>query len=69
MSWSVSKDGTRDEVTKKIADESTVPQGMKDALVPLLAEFSIEKTLSVTTYGHHNGRGGGNATIMVTTTS
>jgi hypothetical protein len=67
MSWSKSVQGTHDEAKAQIAADQSVPQSMKDALAPILAEFSPEKHVSVSTYGHHDGAGGGNATITVTT--
>lgn len=69
MSWSVTADGTHEEAKEKIAADTTVPQGIKDALGPVLAEFSPEKAVSVSTHGHHDGQGGGNANLQVTTTN
>jgi hypothetical protein len=69
MSWSVSADGSQDDVKKKLANEATVPAGVVTAIGTVLEEFSIEKTVTVTTHGHHDGGGGGNATIAVQTTN
>lgn len=69
MSWSVTVDGTHDEAKQKIAADPHVPQSIKDAVGPMLSEFSIEKKVSVATHGHHDGAGGGNATLAVNTTS
>ncbi len=69
MSWSVKADGTREEANAKIAAESSVPQAIKAATVQMLAEFSPEKAVTVSTHGHHDGAGGGNATIAVATTN
>jgi hypothetical protein len=69
MSWSVTVDGTQAEATRKLADKDNVPQSVKDALPQMLTEFAPEKKVSVSTYGHHDSAGGGNATITISTTT
>lgn len=67
MSWSVNVRGSHDEAKSKIAADQNVPQSIKDALGPILGEFSPEKAVTVSTHGHHDTSGGGNATITVAT--
>lgn len=67
MSWSAKAEGTRDEANAKIAAETSVPQSIKDAAVTMLTEFSPEKSVTVSTHGHHDGAGGGNAMLAVAT--
>lgn len=69
MSWSVSADGTRDEAQRKLDADPQVPPAVRTAVDQLLREFSVEKTVTVTTHGHHDTAGGGNATVSVQTTS
>jgi hypothetical protein len=67
MSWSVTAEGTRDEVNKKIANEASVPVAVVGAIGMVMAEYAPDVPLTVTTNGHHDGAGGGNATITVKT--
>jgi hypothetical protein len=68
MSWSVRADGKRTEAKETIDADVNVPPNVKQAIDSLLDEFP-EKNVSISTSGHHDGAGGGNATITVQTTS
>lgn len=68
MSWSVDTEGTHGEVEDELAQSRHhIPPSVRDATSALLAEFNHHNKVSVKTYGHHDGLGGGNATITVVT--
>lgn len=52
MSWSISKQGTHDEVRQAVADDAHVPAEVSEAIDSVLGAFAPDTTVNLQTNGH-----------------